>query len=216
MRYPVDPPPALADQHTLIAQRYAGYFIGHPYRAAQQRVGPGAIQVERNKDWQEPQVVSDDCVFCSRLTDEDADRRVAGFQHAIDIEVLRPHALAYAEWLGTTSPDVVEEVNIAGIVKRRGVGASQVNRRKFIETHADMIDVKPLPLIRLPLRLKRKLCIEWNHLYLDWLKEHPDIDYDAETRAFYREIEAPEEQAPMQPKEWWQGYVPDSPLWRGR
>lgn len=216
MRYPVDPPPSLADQHTLVAQRYAGYFIGHPYRAAQQRVGPGAIQVDQSRAWQEPAVVSDGCEFCRRLTDEEAERRVAGYQHAIDIEVLRPHALAYAEWLGSDGPVVFEEVNIAGMVKRRGVGASQANRRKFIETHGDVIDVKPLPLIDLPLRLKRKLCIEWNHLYRDWLLEHPDVRYDFATRTFYREIAVPEDEAPVQVKEWWHGYAPDNPLWRGR
>jgi hypothetical protein len=216
MRYPVDPPPSLADQHTLVAQRYAGYFVGHPYRAAQQRVGPGAIQVDRSRPWREPAVVSDDCEFCRRLTDDEAERRVAGYQHAIDIEVLRPHALAYAEWLGSDAPVVVEEVNIAGVVKRRGVGASQANRRKFIETHGDVMDVKPLPLIDLPLRLKRKLCIEWNHLYRDWLREHPDIQYDFATRTFYRDVPAPDDEAPVQPKEWWHGYAPDSPLWTGR
>ena len=60
MKIAVPLPQALADQHTLIAQRYAGYFVKHPYRAAQQRTGPGAIQVEWNRDWKEPVVVADD------------------------------------------------------------------------------------------------------------------------------------------------------------
>src|SRR4029079_4632781 len=126
----VEFPQALADEHTLIAQRYAGYFVGHPYRAAQQRVGPEAIQVDTSKPWREPLVTSDGCGFCERLTDEEAVRRVAGYQHAIDIEVLRAYHLNYAEWLATSGA-VREEVNIAGVVRNRGVSSSPQNRRQF-------------------------------------------------------------------------------------
>ena len=60
MRAVVELPQTLADEHTLIAQRYAGYFVGHPYRAAQQRVGPDAICVDTAKAWKEPSVTADD------------------------------------------------------------------------------------------------------------------------------------------------------------
>jgi len=58
-------------------------------------------------------------------------------------------------------------------------------------------------MVELPLRLKRKLCIEWNHLYRAWLEEHPDSWYDFDEREFYREIEEPPAPAPEQVKEWW-------------
>lgn len=207
MRVSVTFPPQLADEHTLIAQRYAGYFVGHPYRAAQQRVGPDAIRVDWTRAWTEPAVLSDDCAFCRRMTDADVERRVAGYQHAIDIEVLRPHSLAYAEWLGTAS-DGLEDVTVEDGTKKRGVNASQANRRRFIELHLERLNVRPAPMVGLPLRLKRKLCIEWNHLYRDWLRENPEVAYDFEAHEFYREAPDAEAQADEPAKDWWNAYVP--------
>lgn len=215
MRTPIDPPQAFADAHTLIAQRYAGYFLGHPFRAAQQRIGPEAIQVDWKTPWREPSVVSDDCIFCAKLTDDEAVRRVAGYQHAIDIEVLRPQALAYAEWLGTHA-EVVEEITIAGYLTKRGISASPENRRRFIEQHQASFKELPISMIDLPLRLKRKLCIEWNHLYRDWLAADPDVQYESEHRQFYREIELPPEPVESSMRDWWRGYVPEYPAARGR
>jgi hypothetical protein len=205
MRVAVPLPQSLADEHTLIAQRYAGYFVGHPYRAGQQRTGPGAIQVDRTKPWREPAVVADDCAFCSRLSDDEAIRRIAGYQHAIDIEVLRARAASFADWLNVAGTDVpeVETTVVAGQTVRRGVTNSAANRRAFLETHAPEFETMSLSMIELPLRLKRKLCIEWNHLYRSWLDEHQDTWYDFDDREFYREIAEPQEQVPEQPKEWW-------------
>ena len=205
MRVAVPLPQSLADEHTLVAQRYAGFFVGHPYRAGQQRTGPGAIQVDRTKPWREPAVVADTCDFCARLTDDDAVRRIAGYQHAIDIEVLRARAASFADWLNAASDDVpeVEETTVAGETVRRGVTNSAANRRTFLETHAKEFDVHALSMIELPLRLKRKLCIEWNHLYVSWLGEHPDTWYDFGDHEFYREIEEAPPPAPEQVKEWW-------------
>jgi hypothetical protein len=217
MRAATSLPPALADEHTLIAQRYAGFFLGHPYRAAQQKTGPGAIVIDWNRGWREPAVVSDGCDFCARLTDDEAVRRVAGYQHAIDIEVLRPYALLYSEWLRSGSPDVVEreEVDIAGVVQVRGTHASQANRRRFIELHLDTLAEKPCDMTQMPLRLKRKLCIEWNHLYRDWLRENPDISYDFEAREFYRELASIESTPRDEPKEWWHDMVAGNPFTGG-
>ena len=205
MRVAVPLPQSLADEHTLIAQKYAGYFVGHPYRAGQQRTGPGAIQVDRSKPWREPSVVADACDFCGKLSDEEAARRVAGYQHAIDIEVLRARAASFADWLSTANEDVpeIEEAVVAGETVRRGVTNSAANRRKFLETHNKEFDVTALSMIELPLRLKRKLCIEWNHLYRDWLGEHPDTWYDFDEHEFYREIDDAPAPAPDQAKEWW-------------
>lgn len=207
MRAIVEFPQSLADQHTLIAQRYAGYFVGHPYRAAQQRVGPDAIRVDTSTPWREPMVTADHCDFCRSLTDDEAVRRVAGYQHAIDIEVLRPHALAYATWLGSSAHR--EDAATPGAPKPRGSTTSAADRRAFIETHRELLQIQPFPMIELPLRLKRKLCIEWNHLYRDWMHDNPDIHYDAGTRDFYRDIaESEPDIAPELPRDtWWHNYV---------
>jgi hypothetical protein len=206
VRTAVHPPQSIADDHTLIAQRYSGYFVGHPYRAAQQRVDRGAIQVEYDKVWKEPAVVSDECDFCRGLSDEDVLRRVEGYQHAMDIEVLRPYSVAYAQWLATGNESIPERENVTvdGITKTHGVSASQHNRRKFIEMLGDKIAVPPVSMIDLPHRLKRKLCIEWNHLYLEWLESNPDVSYDFDRREFFRESGAPDPPKESRQKEWWQ------------
>jgi hypothetical protein len=204
MRAVVDLPQSLADAHTLVAQKYAGYFVGHPYRAAQQRVGPDAIRVDTSKAWTEPLVTADGCDFCRRLTDEEAERRVAGYQHAIDIEVLRPHALAYATWLGSGAR---REEHVGGSSKPRSQNSSASDRRAFIETHRDILQVQPYPMIDLPLRLKRKLCIEWNHLYRDYIESSPGVRYDFDNREFYREVDEPTG-AGERIEDWWQTYVP--------
>jgi hypothetical protein len=206
VRTPVHPPQSIADDHTLIAQRYAGYFVGHNYRAAQQRVDRGAIQVDLTKPWKEPAVVSDGCEFCRRLTDESVVRRVTGYQHAMDIEVLRPYSVAYAQWLASGREDIPEreQISVDGISKTHGVSASQRNRRTFIERLGEKIAVPPVSMVDLPHRLKRKLCIEWNHLYTEWLKANPDISYDFERREFYRETGEPAPIHETKQKEWWQ------------
>jgi hypothetical protein len=76
---------------------------------------------------------------------------------------------------------------------------SRRNLRKFCELFADAPTVKrpngwklrPLPFCTLPLRLQRKLCVEWNHIYLAWMQEH-DLQYDFEKHEFWHEV--PEEE----------------------
>ena len=107
----------------------------------------------------------------------------------IDIEVLRARSNLYADWLasGKEVPDS-EEVTIAGVTKQRGISISPRNRRRFIELHAEKFETVGVNMIELPLRLKRKLCIEWNHLYRDWLRANPGTHYDFEKREFYQDI----------------------------
>ncbi len=151
---------------------------------------------------EEPAVASDGCDFCGRLTDAEAERRVAGYRHAIDIEVLRARSNLYADWLAAADgvPNV-EDVTIAGVEKRRGVSADPLNRRRFIELHADKFDTVGVNMIALPLRLKRKLCIEWNHLYRDWLAACPEAHYDAGKREFYHEVA--DSEPDVQVSAWW-------------
>jgi hypothetical protein len=191
-------PQALIDQHTLIAQRYAGWFFGRPFRHQQEQIGPSAITYEGER-WREPVVVEDDCEFCRRMTDEDVERRIAGYQHQLDIEVLRPHMTEYSEWLAQKVDEVPEKqaVMYNDQIYERGITGSQVNRRTFIEKYIEprmkkiATLVAPLPMVRLPFRLKRKLCIEWNHLYRDFLAEHPEITYDFEKREFMIDLPEP-------------------------
>src|SRR5262249_3716414 len=155
--------------------------------------------------WREPAVVADGCTFCLRLTDADAVRRIDGYQHAIDIEVMRARADSYAEWLATTADEVVdfEEGSVAGVNVRRGIKARQEKQQRFIATHGEKFEVPSIGLLDLPLRLKRKICIEWNHIYRDWLLEQPEVHYDAARREFYRDVDQPEPAPVTRPKEWW-------------
>lgn len=208
------------DKIALIAQKYAGYFIGHPYSFDQQagwqvQTDPTkrGIHVEK-QDWKEPVVIADDCEFCKRLTDESAESRVAGFQHQIDIEVLRVKTGYYNRWLEECGPDVVDvfeqdfQVETEGkgptvVHMRRGRENSAANRRAFIRAEQDKPRItrgganrpdgwiqKSLPLVDLPLRLKRKMCIEWNHVYTEYLKQNPNVIYDFECKDFFIDMPA--------------------------
>ncbi len=189
-RFTVSLPHSLADEHTLLAQRYAGALVGHPYRAGQQRVD--ALTIERRR-WKEPAVVADDCIFCVRLTDEEAERRVLGFQFQMDIEATRTKSYHFQTWIESDSPDVPDPKVF------EGVKASQANLRRFVELFQDVKTderpngwkTRPFPLVDLPMRLKRKLCIEWNHIYTKWMEE-TDTQYDFEQHIFFREGEVPE------------------------
>lgn len=189
VRQVVKPPHELSDEHTLLAQKYAGALVGHPYRNRQQTT---FVTVDRRRRWKEPSVVADDCIFCVRLTDEEAIRRVAGYQHQIDIESTRAKMMHFATWHAGGASDGVPEPD-----EERSVA----NLRRFVELFQDMPTEKrpngwrlrPLPFITLPLRLKRRLCIEWNHCYIVWLASNPAIHYDFDTREFYQDVEPSEE-----------------------
>lgn len=217
----------IADQIAIVAQKYAGYFTGNDYRFDQQAAyviskDPNLKGIHIGKKWKEPVVMSDDCDFCQRLTDAEAVRRVAGFQHQIDIEIIRGKSGHYSNWLRSGSPDVVEFQEVTEKVRlhpeattapfeyvemRRTVGKqdSEANRRRFIELfqnvprttangreRPDGWQHKAMPMVDLPLRLKRKLCVEWNHVYRDYLIKHPKVYYDFETKDFYKEVDPPE------------------------
>jgi hypothetical protein len=194
----------------VAAQRYAGYFTGHPYTFDQQSqyqiVPPGSnkkgIHVSKKK-WTEPTVIADDCQFCVRLTDESAESRVAGYQHQLDIEILRSKVHFYRNWLEECGPNVVDKIETEEGGKKRqyGVEPSAANRRAFLAAEQDRPRItrlglerndgwtlKSLPIVDLPLKLKRKLCIEWNHIYTDFLKENPTVEYDFERKEFYRNM----------------------------
>lgn len=214
----------LSDKIAIIAQKYAGYFTGSEYRFDQQSrylVTKEDKGIHIGKKWKEPVVLSDDCDFCTRLTDEDAVRRVAGFQHQIDIEILRSKGQYYNQWLRECGEDVVETQEVRDKVRLHpedtvppfemievsritGRYDSETNRRRFCELFQDVPRVttrgaerpdgwqhKPTPMVALPLRLKRKLCIEWNHVYRDYLADNPEVYYDFEKKQFFKEVDPP-------------------------
>src|SRR3990172_7403529 len=89
MKQIVNVPQDIIDEPALIAQKYAGYLVGHPVRAARYTVPlPGSVDVDQTRPWVEPNPVQDGCLLCQRLTDNEAERRVFGFQASIDKEVL--------------------------------------------------------------------------------------------------------------------------------
>lgn len=187
VRETVQPPQELADAHTLVAQRYAGYFVGHSYRNQQQST---IVTVDRQHVWKEPAIVADECIFCVRLTDEEAKDRVLGFQFAIDKEATHQKSMHLYTWVHSRSPDVPEPHIPSG---------SRRNLRKFCELFADVATEKrpngwkmrPFPFCTLPLRLQRKLCVEWNHIYLVWMMTN-DLQYDFEKHEFWHEVPDPE------------------------
>ena len=224
----------VADKIAIIAQKYAGYFTGTDYRFDQQAhyavadplTTPRSQRskgIHLGKKWKEPTVLVDDCDFCKRLTDAEAVRRVAGYQHQIDIEILRSKTGHYSDWLRSGDPSITEFQEEKQRVRCHpddanetppyhyieetvviGKSNSAANRRKFIELTQDVPRVtksgkkrptgwehKSMPIVDLPLRAKRKMCVEWNHVYRDYLKEHPLVTYDFDTHEFYKEVDPP-------------------------
>lgn len=200
MRTSVSTPQAIADEIALAAQRYVGYFTGHPTRAAQYPnplVGGTAMEREA---WREPVVLADDCVFCQGLTDADVERRVVGFQAAIDKETLGRKWAYFGAWAAENGLklDVADSYAPANwpLWRRFIEEAQDVPRSYEHEDYGAGVSVverpegwavKAFPLVDLPHRLKRKLCIEWNHVYRDWLADVVVVQYDRETRTFFIE-----------------------------
>jgi hypothetical protein len=173
----------LADRWALKAQSYAGYFYGHPTRAGQfGKADNGRVFVDKTLKWQAPLARADRCEFCLLLTDQRAEERIAGFQAAMDIEVINRgfgKSHYYSLWL--------QKKGLTGELLRE---LSHRNRRAFIEEWQDQPNphrehgwnATGLDLTKLPLYLKRRLCVEWNHILRDYLVEKPFLYYDFEAR----------------------------------
>ena len=222
MKRIVKVPQHIVDEHALIAQKYSGYLVGHPVRAARYAVPlPGSVDVDLARPWVEPKPVQDGCLFCQRLTDEEAESRVSGFQAAIDKEVLARKWGHLQQWISSAPEDQIPTViyldgsssiampdGTTRSVRQRNVGAMTGdfrNRRKFIEDNqylsrgpgtslsgAPRLEgwkTKAANIVGLPLRVKRKMCIEWNHVYLDWMREN-GLEYDFEMHEFFRNVDA--------------------------
>ena len=180
---PVTVPQEVADKMALAAQYYAGSLVGRPYRTTQFGVMPLHNRVDPLRVWRERAIVRDDCVLCKNLTDYSVRRRIAGYQGQIDLEVLRGKNKYYTEWLQKLE-DIPEP----------GVYHSDKNRRRFVELFQDMItekrphgwELRPFPLVSLSMRHKRKLCVTWNHILLEWMEEN-GLHYDFKKQEFWGE-----------------------------
>lgn len=230
MRQTVIVPQDVVDEHSLVAQTYAGYLFGHPVRAERYTTPlPGSVHVDWKTPWVEPNPIQDDCVFCVRLTDAEAERRVFGFQAAIDKEVMASKWKYLNEWVGLAPAEdipvfytdgVIEVEQPDGSVKsmeKRDISSMAShprNRRAFIERHQYVPlpegdahtatyllgweswetcgstkngwRTKAAPIVSLPLRIKRKMCIDWNHVYTRFMARE-ELQYDFDTHEFYRE-----------------------------
>lgn len=125
----------LADDWALVAQKYAGYFYGHPTRAGQHGTPDNRrVFIDTSQPWEDPIVFPDDCEYCQYLTEERIISRVDGFMESVDIEILGGQA------------------------------------------------TEALNLRLLPLYLKKRLCIEWNHLLRDYVDSNEYLSYDFEKR----------------------------------
>lgn len=159
-------PLRVADEYVSKAQEYVGYFYGRRVISGQmqqirtdERGQYDASVVLTDEAWSEPFVIEDDCIFCQRMTDETVEERVAGFQWEIDKESSSTvSSVSNTEFRHSDFPATAE-------------GRAEYHAR--IEQLAGTPGVgefwRPFPLIRLPHEVKRKLCIEWNHIVRDWL-----------------------------------------------
>lgn len=165
-------PVRVADDYVDVAQRYVGYFYGKQVISGQMMpivedkdtkymVDSSVKKLE--SDWVEPFVMEDDCPMCQRMTDESVEERVAGFQWEIDKE-------AGGRSASIGGPKSGDYADSAG-------GRAQYHDALdlFLAEHPEIW--RPFPLIRLPHEVKRKLCIEWNHVVRDWLDDDPRYCY---------------------------------------
>lgn len=152
----------LADAVASTAQRYVGYFHGRVYRAAGHFETPGYYStIVGEEDWIEPDIVADDCPFCQNLTDESVRRRLLGFMFAMAKELARINRAKYPDYPPLKGPDdyafweALEQWEAAHPEALRGYN-----------------------LLKLPPHLQRALCIEWNHLWLNYLKAN-GMEYES-------------------------------------
>lgn len=186
-------PIIVADRMAEAAQGMVGYFTGHSVKVEQ--MGPLKTGVFGDFDttvemsdqaWTEPFELSDDCVFCRKMTDQSVLDRVAGFQWAMDKEVANRFGAGLSQQ-GTHGDDGTINVNVP---KHHNYDDTIEGRRAYHqELKAWYVDhptlLKVVPLIDLPIELQRTLCIQWNHAVRDYLKEDPRFIYREEDGMYF-------------------------------
>ena len=171
-------PQQMADEIALIFQRYVGYFHGYHVRGTQM-----STYVERtNEPWKEPVVIADDCMFCSRMTDEDVRVRISGFMKAMAKEIGAGLTIPFVY----TSIINADPATIDWDEIEKGFTEAEGRSRLY-------------RFDRMPLRLQRKIIIEVNHVWLKYLKTHPGIAVLL-SRDRYPELEGKQDPPPSDPE----------------
>ena len=167
----------LADRWAGEAQRFVGYWHGVHVTGVQLAE---TVRVT-TEPWVEPLDDSDDCEWCQKLDEAEVYRRILGFQHEMDAEVVRINGT----WLHLARhEDGLERITYSD------------NPETFAHYHellldsqtryADQFRVKKIQMVydflALPFYLQRRLCARWNHVLRDWLAENPKWVYDSERR----------------------------------
>lgn len=163
-------PLRVADAYVHVAQEFVGYFYGKHVTSEQMRnIGTdergdydSSVKLT-DSEWVEPFDIEDDCPMCQRMTDRSVEERVAGFQWELDKESQSRTAQnggpRHADY------DMTPE------------GRAEYHAAVDAHLAAHPQNWRPFPLIKLPHRLKRLLCIRWNHVVRDWLTEDPRYSY---------------------------------------
>jgi hypothetical protein len=160
---------ALADSWALEAQRFIGYWHGYGVRGLQ-----FMNNVWADPDmpvWSEPLDETDDCQFCAITTEESVVRRIRGFQHEMDSEVLRLNP-----WVRKAlyEEHIVIEAEDWDTLRTQLALAQERWPTEFSPAAYDFTS--------LPFYLKWRLCVRWNHLLRDWLADRPEYEYNFEKR----------------------------------
>lgn len=168
-------PVRISDLQTDEAQRFTGYFFGHPIHAHQMEpIAYGHDNAEAWRDssvtigdepWEPPFDTTDDCQFCLKMTDDSIRERLAAYQWAIDKEVYGFNTSR----VGRDYPDYGK--------------ASYTRRMQHHQEREEWLAENPnglraVNLLLLPFELQRMLVIRWNHIVRDFLNEDPRYVYD--------------------------------------
>ena len=181
-------PLTIADQMAEAAQDMVGHFTGQTVVVGQMgqiaMTDHGEVDktVEVGDSWTEKFELADDCVFCSEMTDEAVKDRVAGFQWAMDKEVANRFGA------GMQAESVAADGHTLPVHDSHD--DTDAGRREYHDqlkpwyTEHPML-LKVIPLIDLPLHLKRVLCIQWNHIVLEHLKVEPRFVHRKEDGMYF-------------------------------
>ncbi len=152
----------LNNEIVAVAQKYVGYFHGREVIADP---SVWSFRMRVGGKWREPTVVRDDCVFCRNMTDDDVRKRIIYFQLSWEIEVCRANQ---------TLPGYPHRMDYPILEPGKWHEAVERWYQEFKERDS-RLPVLSYRFDLLPLRIQRKICIEWNHVWLRWLEKQPEL-----------------------------------------
>ncbi len=172
----------LADEWTLIAQRFVGYWHGYPVQGLQ--LSP--VTLIGDQAWVEPMDESDDCSFCTATSPERVEARILGYQHALDKEFIRINSVAVSQaadvWRYEKKHGAREKD--FGETRIEALAHDNYNDYRILVTWVERnckdedIEAHSYEFVDLPYYLKFRLCVLWNHALNRWLGAHPEFMYD--------------------------------------